>query len=116
MYFNFITISALALPMLHTLATPIAADSLTKRAYDSCGGYPYDTADGELLGNNLQTINPWTQHYVPHGTACISWTLGSVQVCVQNNYLTENTHVPEWEVGWAVKHIQEHCCSGKDRW
>jgi hypothetical protein len=53
-------------------------------------------------------------HYLPHSSGCINWTVGSVTVCVANPFLTENTHVSEWEVGWGVAFIQQQCCNSID--
>jgi hypothetical protein len=120
MLFSPSTPAVLALLMQHAFATPKPAVSLTKRAYDDCrsrGGNNdiYVSADARSFSNNLQNLNPNTMHYMPHGN-CLTWAFGSAEICVKNTYLFENTHVSEWELGWAISHIQDHCCSGQDFW
>ncbi|GKT66842.1 hypothetical protein ColTof4_12967 [Colletotrichum tofieldiae] len=91
--------------------------SLEKR--DSCG------AGNRLLSkssiNNLmwdlQNNNPDGMTYLGHGSGT-SWVNGEARVCVDNTYLTENTHVKRWEIGWAVGYIRDMCCtaSGNPQW
>jgi hypothetical protein len=125
MLFSPVIPAVLALLMQHAFATPmpvtpVPASSLSKRAYDFCGERGgnndiYSSADARTFANNLQNLNPNTMHYMPHGN-CLTWAFGSAALCVKNTYLFENTHISEWELGWAISHIQDHCCSGKDFW
>jgi hypothetical protein len=107
MYFSkIITILPLLIP--YVFATPAPAPSLLKRGggaicYES--GKLYSNSDANTLSHNLQNLNPNTMHYLQHGGS-FGWTIGSARGYVQNEYLTENTHVSEWEVGWGVAYIK----------
>jgi hypothetical protein len=106
-----------------TAVTPVKAGPIPK-AYDplldpnnanstmsilaSCpGGSNENTADIESMGNWLQSQSG--NFYLPH-LSQMSWTLGSVKLCVDNNYLTENTHVTYWEAGWGALSVKNACC------
>lgn len=84
---------------------------------DSCyTGSTYNSADANKMANNLQTINPDKLHYLGHGQST-SWTVGTARVCIYNKYIFENTHVKEWEVGWAMKAIASSCnCNNNAQW
>ena len=82
---------------------------ILKREY--CGtGVLYNRADAVRMANNLQTINPNGLRYLAHRMST-SWTDNTARVCIYNYYLTENTHIKEWEVGWAMKYIMNMCCT-----
>ena len=66
---------------------------------------------------NLQNLNPNALHYLPS----LSWyqfTWNTARICAYNNYVFENTHVSEWEMGWAIGYIASKCCtnSGNPQW
>jgi hypothetical protein len=74
-------------------------------------GALYSRADADQLQRNLQTLNPNRLKSLPARIAT-SWTIGTAKVCVYNHYVFENTHVKEWEVGWAMGYIAGKCCTG----
>jgi hypothetical protein len=107
------------LPLLipYAFATTAPAPSLLERGngancYET--GRLYSNTDANTLSHNLQNLNPNTMHYLQHGGDYIGWTVGSARGSVTNEYLTENTHVSEWEVGWGVAFIQQQCCNSID--
>jgi hypothetical protein len=120
MYFIFKTTAILSLLALHSSATTVPALSPLKRGGGAnCygGGKLYSNTDANTLSHNLQNLNPNTMHYLQHQSGCFGWTVGSVRGCVENEYITENTHVSEWEVGWGIAFIQQQCCNSIDgRW
>ncbi|KAH8693364.1 hypothetical protein GQ44DRAFT_792468 [Phaeosphaeriaceae sp. PMI808] len=71
------------------------------------GGGDINTADIEALANSLQNSN--VNNYLPKQSG-LYWTRGSTRVCVRNNYIFENTHVSNWEVGWGAKSVRNACC------
>jgi hypothetical protein len=114
--------STFASPLSKTV-TPIKTGPIPK-AYDplldpnnanstmsilaSCpGGSNENTADIEAMGNWLQGQSG--NFYAPHLSQTY-WTLGSIKLCVDNNYLTENTHVSYWEAGWGALSVKNACC------
>ncbi|KAF2258538.1 hypothetical protein CC78DRAFT_478435 [Lojkania enalia] len=74
---------------------------------DCRGGGDINTPDIESLFNSLQSRGG--DRYLP-STSWVSTTLGSARVCVYNNYIFENTHVSNWEIGWGVRSVREQCC------
>lgn len=119
MYFISKIVTILPLLIPYAFATPAPAPLLLKRGGAICyeSGKLYSNSDANTLSHNLQNINPNTMHYLQHGGGSYGWTIGSARGFAQNEYLTENTHVSEWEVGWGVAYIQEQCCNSIDgRW
>ncbi|KAL8998030.1 MAG: hypothetical protein Q9188_006184 [Gyalolechia gomerana] len=66
--------------------------------------------DIQDLATHLQNDDPNKLEYVSHQNF-ITCTRGTAKGCVHNFYLTENTHVSHWEVGWAVQSVKDGCCS-----
>ncbi|KAK1599302.1 uncharacterized protein LY79DRAFT_534708 [Colletotrichum navitas] len=91
----------------------LPATGLEKRA-DKCGGGfgSYNTADANELQRQLQNYNPEKLAYLPAWSS-ISWSIGTAKVCAINMYLSDNTHVKEWEVGWGMGYVRDKCCGGK---
>ena len=85
-----------------------AADDDTMHILANCGGNVLiPTGDIEGFANALQ--NTAGNNYAP-AQSYFSYTYGSAKVCVYNNYLFDNTHVSNWEVGWGVRSVREQCC------
>lgn len=120
MYFTTKISIVLPLLVLQAFAAPAPETALSKRGGGAgCvnSAKLYNNADANTLSHNLQSLNPNTMHYLPHNGGCAEWTIGSAKVCVHNYYLSDNTHASEWEVGWGVAYVQEHCCNSIDgRW
>ena len=95
---------------------PVASGPVEKR--DFCGyGTDFNNADMNSLANWLQNTDPWSQTYLPHQSVAW-WKWGTAMICVRNLYLFEDTHIPRWEAGWAVKYIRDNlgCCNGGSTW
>ncbi|KAL0943131.1 uncharacterized protein CTRU02_201017 [Colletotrichum truncatum] len=85
---------------------------LEKRA-NSCGGVSnFNQADADELQRQLQNYNPENLVYLPAWSA-YAWSIGTAKVCAINMYLSDNTHVKEWEVGWGMGYVRDMCCAGK---
>lgn len=80
--------------------TSILASSCTS-------GSNENTADITAMGNWLQGQSG--TFYLPH-LSQTSWTLGSIRLCVNNDYLSQNTHVSFWEAGWGALSVKNACC------
>jgi hypothetical protein len=89
------------------LLDPNNANSTMSILASCSGGSNENTADIESMGNWLQGQSG--TFYAPH-LSQTSWTLGSIKLCVDNNYLTENTHVSYWEAGWGALSVKNACC------
>ncbi|KAI0596005.1 hypothetical protein F4775DRAFT_566978 [Biscogniauxia sp. FL1348] len=79
---------------------------IAKRA-DCWNGGSINTDDIQNLGSSRQSAGG--NNYVP-AASWVSYTWGSAKVCVLNNYLFDNTHVSDWEIGWGVLAVRNDCC------
>ncbi|KAI5921391.1 hypothetical protein F4810DRAFT_712645 [Camillea tinctor] len=80
--------------------------ALAKRANCYNGG-SINTDDIQNLGSSKQSSGG--NNYVP-AASWVSYTWGSAKACVLNNYLFDNTHVSDWEIGWGVLAVRNDCC------
>jgi hypothetical protein len=92
-------ISAAALP--GPLAKRDHCDTLTT----------FSESDTRALQESLQSSSADLTFLGAHSYH--SWDHGSARICVWNDYIFENTHVSQWEAGWAVGYVFDMCCSGQ---
>lgn len=97
---------------LSTYAKATSHESRRLTARGDCGGSTQimDKDDVLALAQDLQNNNPNDMTDFP-ARARQHWSNGTAQVCIENNYYFEHTHVSRWEVGWAVKYIYDNCCN-----
>jgi hypothetical protein len=98
-------------PINYTQTTdqhPYDPNDDTIHALANCyGGGDINTGDIGALADNLQ--NRGGNRYLP-SNSWVSTTVGSAKACVYNNYIFENTHVDNWEMGWGVRSVKDQCC------
>lgn len=82
---------------------------------DSCnsGGTSFSASDMSSLINSLQSDGK--TDYLG-GESMLSYSYGSAIIYVYNDYLSQNTHVTHWEMGWGANYIENKCCSGATSW
>ncbi|KAJ0162295.1 hypothetical protein CTA2_4784 [Colletotrichum tanaceti] len=91
----------------------LPATGLEKRNTGCGGGFgSYNQADADELQRQLQNYNPEKLVYLPAWSS-YSWSVGTAKVCAINMYLSDNTHVKEWEAGWGMGYVRDMCCAGK---
>jgi hypothetical protein len=111
-----------ALRHAHADPIPLVARSLIPDW--SCPGQnegqaPYDipTLDMQALATAIQTnslssgqLPDWIEIKAGHGIAIVA---GDVQVCVQNQYLFDNSHYSRSDIALVVAQGMYNCCGGE---
>ncbi|KAK6524182.1 hypothetical protein TWF694_005842 [Orbilia ellipsospora] len=88
--------------------------NLLKRTDTACWDTDtFETSDYWAMENSWWSHTDWI--YLPAET-CHAWTWGSMKICVNNAYLTQNTHVYLRDIGDAMAAVGNCCltdlCSG----
>lgn len=119
----FAAVAAACLGQASAGAIPLASRSLIPSW--SCPGpnqgqpnFDIKTNDMQALATAIQTNNLTSGHLddeilikASHGYLIKA---GTVQVCVENQYLFENAHFARTDIALAVAEGMYHCCGGKD--
>jgi len=95
--------------------TSAAAERRDLSKRDQCWGTDrglFNAVDARNMQNDLQRNDPNLTLTVKAGGGWVSASWGTALVCIQNNYLFENTAVTHWEIGWVVGYIIDMCCAG----
>lgn len=119
-------LSAMAIGLYSTInADPIPLSSRSIIPSWSCPGplvgqQPFNikTDDMQALATAIQqnslSSGPLDDEILIKASHGIVITAGSVQVCVQNQYLFENAHYARTDIALIVAEAMYNCCGGKD--
>ncbi|KAL8652155.1 MAG: hypothetical protein Q9226_004382 [Calogaya cf. arnoldii] len=88
------------------------------------GGYPiepmcfeedgfFPLKDAQDLANNLKTQDPENLNYIQHDNSIHS-EQGLIRICVNNDFLTHDTHVLNKDVGENLQKIIDKCCKPEE--
>lgn len=95
-----------------TSTSPAAEKRDVLKRTDQCWGPngAFRVSDARDLQFDLQRNNANKMFLVRQNRGWISFVMGEARVCIQNNYIFENTHISGWEAGWVIGYILGKCC------
>ncbi|KAI4265668.1 MAG: hypothetical protein L6R38_009253 [Xanthoria sp. 2 TBL-2021] len=104
-------LSLLSLPSL--LASPVAklGKQLGIPKGPSCseGVGLFPLSDAQALATELQTVDPDDMSYLPHDNSHW-WEKGLFRICIQNDFVSDNTHIVRKTAGENLQKIIDKCC------